>query len=1170
MAYLAPGAAPPAVLLADYARRLEFAQLAAPAPPPPSGAPRPPGLHLHALQVFAERFLAPETPIPRLLLGWDTGTGKSIAAIVVGQKFAQRFREMAQLPPEARPTVFILGFTRQVIQAEMLRDPRHGFVTAQDLAELRRLRSEASGQEPGSPAVRRYAGYLGTLRRQVTDRARGGYFRFFGYKDFATRLFQVTPRGEREGFNVLELFLRPGRGGAPPEGRQKGGEDDQRGRRQGEEDVGAPPPEGSGSAMELFVRRIAAAERAGRVRVNQDLLAQLRHGLVIADEIHNVYNQRDPNMYGVALQFALDAFPPAEAPRALFMSATPVAGSPAEVVDLLNLLVPRADLPGGRPLARDDFFAGGGAGAAFRPGALAEITRLAAGRTTRLAAPRAPGPAGARLFPEYVFLGRPLDGVPYLKFVTAPATAAQRAAQAAAGLRPGVLPAAADYALYDMVFPDPSGEAPLYASPASAPLREVYLRAPPAWRAAHGVAVEPLPATLGVRGPPPVGGPFLSLGWKGKGGIRALSAKYARWLEATVGRLKARVPGKALAYHKRISGTGCALLAAALAQNGFVALGEGALPTTLCAVCGTELRRHRGGHPFRPARYGLLVGAGSMEATARERAFAAFNAPANREGHELRVLLGSAAVQEGLDFADIRNVDLLSVPDTVADLIQIVGRGPRRGSRPPGGRVEVSVFLTVAPKGSKSAPPPDEVKLRRAVRAFLLTQRSAAALWRGSANNFLPRAAAAAARPASLEGVPYAPLAGPQAAAAPAGPAPAGDDTYYAYNYAADAVLQATAALRVLFGQKTVWRRKELLAALRAPRAVAGLPLNAGTFSEGLVDLAVGTAVAAEAATARDAATGGVLAVSHALGGPPRRVVPLGDFYAAVPVAAGRPVVDVEAAVRTAAACGGGRGGAAVPLAAYARDHLQAANFEQRLEQFTAEFGRPGRPPRDLLVDYDADFQYALLARLVTEPGLRGRAFDAARGVYAEFGVTVSAGQLRAAAGVGPELARRAASGRAKGAAVGYVTPLAVKVWLPAERGAAGGWQNLPLGALGLNPRGRAENRLVVGYTEVRGAQLRFKIRKPLRELERSKVRDARSLDRGAVCETRPRAAQLALARRLKGGSAGELARLSATGLCRLIRSQLLAEEAAARKRKGGARWFYLFNEAVPTATLKS
>ena len=36
--------------------------------------------------------------------------------------------------------------------------------------------------------------------------------------------------------------------------------------------------------------------------------------------------------------------------------ATPMTGSAAEVVDLLNLLIPKSELPGGLPLKRSDFF----------------------------------------------------------------------------------------------------------------------------------------------------------------------------------------------------------------------------------------------------------------------------------------------------------------------------------------------------------------------------------------------------------------------------------------------------------------------------------------------------------------------------------------------------------------------------------------------------------------------------------------------------------------------------------------------------------------------------------------------------------------------------------------------------------------------------------------------
>ena len=45
------------------------------------------GIHLHGSQLFVRGFLTPQTPYMRLLLNWQTGTGKSIAAIGIAQKF---------------------------------------------------------------------------------------------------------------------------------------------------------------------------------------------------------------------------------------------------------------------------------------------------------------------------------------------------------------------------------------------------------------------------------------------------------------------------------------------------------------------------------------------------------------------------------------------------------------------------------------------------------------------------------------------------------------------------------------------------------------------------------------------------------------------------------------------------------------------------------------------------------------------------------------------------------------------------------------------------------------------------------------------------------------------------------------------------------------------------
>lgn len=55
-------------------------------------APTLNGLQFHGAQLFVRGFASPYTPYTRLLLNWQTGTGKSIAAVGIAQQFIQQFR----------------------------------------------------------------------------------------------------------------------------------------------------------------------------------------------------------------------------------------------------------------------------------------------------------------------------------------------------------------------------------------------------------------------------------------------------------------------------------------------------------------------------------------------------------------------------------------------------------------------------------------------------------------------------------------------------------------------------------------------------------------------------------------------------------------------------------------------------------------------------------------------------------------------------------------------------------------------------------------------------------------------------------------------------------------------------------------------------------------------
>jgi len=101
----------------------------------------------------------------------------------------------------------------------------------------------------------------------------------------------------------------------------------------------------------------------------------------------------EPNNYGIAIQYILDILGE-HAPRAVFLSATPITGAAAEIVDLLNLLVPRSELPDMQPLKRSSLFTKTQSSfdedfdsfviSILKPGALEAISKLASGKVSYL------------------------------------------------------------------------------------------------------------------------------------------------------------------------------------------------------------------------------------------------------------------------------------------------------------------------------------------------------------------------------------------------------------------------------------------------------------------------------------------------------------------------------------------------------------------------------------------------------------------------------------------------------------------------------------------------------------------------------------------------------------------------------------------------------------------
>jgi hypothetical protein len=134
-------------------------------------------------QNFVRNFIHPNTPYTRLLMVWDTGLGKTLGSFAIAQNFIDFY---AASRAEVG-SIFIIGFSEKVFKRELMTRPELGFVTHAEVEKIRRLTKSGSAQD-----LRRLHELTLHIRRRFTDRKHGGYFQFIGYKALVNRLFAAT------------------------------------------------------------------------------------------------------------------------------------------------------------------------------------------------------------------------------------------------------------------------------------------------------------------------------------------------------------------------------------------------------------------------------------------------------------------------------------------------------------------------------------------------------------------------------------------------------------------------------------------------------------------------------------------------------------------------------------------------------------------------------------------------------------------------------------------------------------------------------------------------------------------------------------------------------------------------------------------------------------------
>ena len=645
-------------------------------------------LVMQSYQKIPKTWLNPNNLNLRLLMKFVTGAGKTVSSIEVAMEFIQQFMDNYRISErvDRTPEVFIIGFSRQIFIREFMKRPEFGFVTREEILKEAQMRANAVS---GSTFDRdELARFHSEVKKRFSKKSMGGLIKFYGYKEFFNRLFIFTPDG-------LERLSQK---------------------------LGIDGLDRSSLTEDQLLMGIAE----GWVGLNVDLVDAMINGLLIFDEFHNVYNSSEINNYGIAIRIMLMLHDKPDLMlqwckikdervverlhgsllRALFLTATPINNSPTEIIDLLNMLVRLDKIQGYYKavgakdwqtrirLDKDDFFEDS---RNLKRGALEHIAQLVGGSVSYLS------DTNPAYFPTYEFLGEEIriptgllnrrissyrgKVIPYLRFVRCPMSALHLKTYRA--VYTGTLPPDGQM-LLDMVLPNPEGGIGLFKT---RDIKYGLRSAPSAWKAKYGIDIETQTVGANQKTDVLTGSLFESRN------LATYSNKYSRLLANLILNLK-NDGGKGLINHQlvRMSGTLC--IEEILQRNGILNEYSEPLDTTLCSKCGIARKIHKTKlHEYIPARYIMLHS--DIDKAVQERSVEKFKSADNINGYNYRWVLGSKIINESMDFSEIQSIELCSVPDNYATLLQIIGRGIRKNSHirlPPEKRhVNIRIYTSSIP-----------------------------------------------------------------------------------------------------------------------------------------------------------------------------------------------------------------------------------------------------------------------------------------------------------------------------------------------------------------------------------------------------------------------------------------------------------------------------------------
>lgn len=1105
----------------------------------------PPGGHLrmNSYQKFIENMFSPNTEYRAIHLMWSAGVGKTIGALAPAMNFVRIYRQTFATAVASRgttkisrstvatadastPSVFVLGFdnTETAFVRDLLNYTHFGVVTEAEQAELQNLRRQAaSGNDTDA---KRYSEYYFMLKRRITDKMKGGFFKFLGYNKFVNRLFYSNGI-------TLEAIEAEAR---------------ERWRKDSDTTLE--------SVMQEYIDK-------GEVVVNEDLISMLHNSLLICDEIHETYNTMTRNNRGVAIQYVLDRVPSL---RIITMSATPINNSPTEAVSFANYFVKDK-------IRKSDVFA---SETEFRPGGKERLGRALFGKisfvqdTDRRFFPTREMCGEELAVPRDIFGFRAGESLPYLKFIRCEMSELHRKVMMAyfeGNYEEKSVPTDGN-TLFDMAFPSPrviaddgSINDSMTVDDAASSFRtsrfyDAIGSADTEWKQAIGIDVHQRQLVKAITGR------FLAAE-----NLSKYSAKYARLLEETIDAFRKRGPQKLLIYHNRVEMSGVVLIQEMLKENGILDEVSAPVPTTLCVQCGRPMSEHpQSGddgykHQFIPIR-SVVVHSNNPDATNRT-ALAKFDDPSNSTGLNCAILIGSKLIRQGYDFKALRAVLVTSVPSSIYGLIQILGRGIRNNSHallePENRHVLIKLFLSTW----KNDITPEVLRYIRKLRYHLVSQEIIQEWETNSVDAninydinmssdmmkmYFPNGTSLPPQKV-IENLYYQ----PRVQIPNLRPVDLSSVTYYAHGHYLGTVRTIVMLIKYAFTRRPAWTREELHNWVKA--ADVAQQYDPALFEDGQIDIAISYLLRQQKTTISKSVANASSSIYNftskfvQIGAIRHSIVAAGDYYILVPatttsaggkVITGEPILDVETYARTPEP----RQGISFNLAVIdVHTKTIIAKTKEKLSRCQNKYA--------FLTAIPTEYQIGIVREIISgarDIGVPKERIASIMDILRSLGALVTAKQVRTYTAVSVIVGEMKHD---DSHVVGYADGQVLHIYNNNK------WFVVKKDAMNRKIDFR-ENNKIVGMLETAGGVTKLKLRRNIELIRGSLKRrsrgvtDTRLVERGMVCETQPRARLLSIMKSL-GITGGERTKEQ----CSLVLSTLIELEIKERREKTKTKYLY-------------